>query len=897
MKPLLLTISGWGPYKDKAVIEFGEFEDRGLFLITGPTGAGKTTIFDALTYALYGDLSGNMREKNSVRSDFADADTLTFVELAMQHGGTEYLIRRNPEYQRPKKRKTGKDSYTREKENAVLYLPDGAVVEGTAQVNARIQQILVLDYQQFKQISMIAQGEFARLLTASPKDKIRIFREIFGTGIYERFAAGLRKQAAGLYDKVAEQRHKLEEDIRLLMEGLPRAADMGVEQERLVELTGGDSWNYANILSQVEEMKGQTAQLLQEKKAEYSRLDKETHLLTEKVTKQKQDNIRLQELETARERLDLYKGKKAETAIWEKELKKAQNAAFVDSVKVRLEAARDGHKRIEEGLADREAEQKALLKEKEALTGIVQGQADITRYLELSEQCMEKASRAEETGRLLESKEKEWEKAGQSYVEAEKERDRRRGIYEQADRAYKRAAVGIAARLLTDGMPCPVCGSLEHPAPAQAGEEILSEEELQDLKKKYEKAEQNLLIFHGKAAALKTETEGARERKRQILSEAEACGKERKELEDKLAGMPGQASALFLLRDGEAGYPEVLKARSLLQKELARYGQLDGLLQSKEEQSHAAMRERQELADRIKLEETSFKAALKEYGFTGTAEYTRAARSTEERRRLEKEIAGFREGLSGAERLYKHLKEETAGKKSADITALQQLMQERKLYKEDVKAGQEKLHALHADTVRTARALRDKLADMEELSREYGYVKDLDNMASGNNSRKLVFEQYVLAGYFEEILRAANLRFLRMTGGRYEMSRIAEVGDGRIKDNLEIQVLDYYTGKLRSVKTLSGGESFKASLSLALGLSDVIQAMNGGIRVDTLFVDEGFGSLDSESLDQACSALQGLVESNRLIGIISHVPELRERIDAQLIVDKTNCGSKVRIMV
>ena len=176
-------------------------------------------------------------------------------------------------------------------------------------------------------------------------------------------------------------------------------------------------------------------------------------------------------------------------------------------------------------------------------------------------------------------------------------------------------------------------------------------------------------------------------------------------------------------------------------------------------------------------------------------------------------------------------------------------------------------------------------------------MKDLENMAAGNNPRRLVFEQYVLATYFEEILRAANLRFLKMTGGRYEMSRVGEVGDGRVKDNLEIQVLDYYTGKYRSVRTLSGGESFKASLSLALGMSDVIQAMNGGIRVDTLFVDEGFGALDEESLDQACNTLMSLAEKNCLIGVISHVPELRNRIDKQLIIEKTSSGSRVKNVV
>ena len=210
-----------------------------------------------------------------------------------------------------------------------------------------------------------------------------------------------------------------------------------------------------------------------------------------------------------------------------------------------------------------------------------------------------------------------------------------------------------------------------------------------------------------------------------------------------------------------------------------------------------------------------------------------------------------------------------------------------------VKSWEMLLHELD----RTLKVFQEKRKQVEKLSDEYSYIKELENIASGNNAKKLVFEQYVLAGYFEEILSAANIRFRKMTSGRYEMHRVQEVGDGRTKDNLEIQVMDYYTGKHRSVRTLSGGESFKASLSLALGLSDVIQAMNGGIRVEALFIDEGFGALDGESLDQACETLLSLVESDRIIGIISHVPELRERISKQIVIDKQGSGSTLKMIV
>lgn len=261
---------------------------------------------------------------------------------------------------------------------------------------------------------------------------------------------------------------------------------------------------------------------------------------------------------------------------------------------------------------------------------------------------------------------------------------------------------------------------------------------------------------------------------------------------------------------------------------------------------------------------------------------------------LQTEMTAYREKVAANEELCRHLQENINSMEMVELSELQVKLEEQKMLRQEFLQAQ-KLWNTHLSELKKVRDMMgEKLTKIETDSSEYGYVKDLENMASGNNARKLVFEQYVLAGYFEEILKAANLRFQKMTSGRYEMFRANEVSDGRVKDNLEIQVLDYYTGKYRSVRTLSGGESFKASLALALGMSDVIQAMSGGVRVDTLFVDEGFGALDSESLEQACDALMGLVDKNHLIGIISHVPELGERISNQLQIHKTSGGSLIR---
>jgi len=314
----------------------------------------------------------------------------------------------------------------------------------------------------------------------------------------------------------------------------------------------------------------------------------------------------------------------------------------------------------------------------------------------------------------------------------------------------------------------------------------------------------------------------------------------------------------------------------------------------KEKQIERNVEEENRIGLQSKEDAANFKDALTLHGFRSKVVYEESKRSAEDRQRLEKEIKVFRNREAANEELYQHLKLSVKSTEPEDPLPLQESLAFAKKERARALEEQKRWDRNVSEVSKTIQMMRQRKEKMEAKQQEYGYVKDLENMAAGNNPAKLVFEQYVLAGYFEEILRAANLRLRRMSAGRFEMFRVGQVGDGRVKDNLEIQVMDYYTGKLRSVRTLSGGESFKASLSLALGLSDVIQAMSGGITVDTLFIDEGFGALDSESLDQACETLLGLAQKNRLIGIISHVPELRERIEKQLVIEKTPAGSSVR---
>ena len=892
MKPKRLIISGWGPYKTRTEVDFEAFEGKGLFLVTGATGAGKTTIFDAISYALYGRLSGEIREKNSVRSDFAEADTPTFVELYMEHAKKVYHIIRNPEYTRPKKRsKSG--SVTKEKENAVLYFEDGTVLEGVREVNARIQEILVLDYDQFKQITMIAQGEFARLLTASPKEKTAIFRDIFSTGIYESFTRLLRDKAKELYGNVQEQKHKLEEDVKLLLSGSPKekwqyGREEALSTAKLAELTEGEYWNYAAIS---EELKGLCKRAEKEEAAlekKNRELQEEKDKLTAEITVKELENAQAEKLEDAKEKLkklDLQK-----EAVEEKQciLARARAAALIEPYRIKVRAAMVKVQEKRESLAKSEEKKRNLIKEQSQLRFFEEKQELLQAYLECSGLLEEgRLAEAERFGIFTTAK-ADWERAKADFQRADKAREVQKRLYEEAEHSFRYAAVGIAARMLKPGEPCPVCGSREHPLPAKTDAGLLSEEELNTLKNALEKAEKQMAQCQERAVTLRTKAE-----------EQEKALKELQKQNRKLMEKQDISRQELLLEEclRESGFFEdtYKEQTAFVQKKTERGSQVKALLSSEEKLTEQMERECAEAEKEAAVCGEELQQALLKEGFASEEACEAAVLSKEAMADIEQEKTAYESETTAVKSIIAHLEETLKGKEKHDISGLLFLAEECRQKQEQVQSVLKRTHAFAKELKKTRERFTEGRKRMSQAQEEYGCVGELASLASGNNTRRLVFEQYVLAGYFEEILRAANLRFYKMSGGRYEMSRIKEAEDGRSKDSLEIQVMDYYTGKMRSVKTLSGGESFKASLSLALGMSDVIQAMNGGIRVDTLFIDEGFGALDTESLDQACETLMGLVENDRLIGIISHVPELRERIDSQIVIEKTNSGSRIKL--
>lgn len=714
MRPLKLRMSAWGPYKEETEIDFEKVTRGGLYLISGPTGAGKTTIFDAIAFALYGNVSGSIREKDSLRSDFALTDTKTFVELTFSHRAKVYRVYRTPRYERPKKRG---DGFIREPETAMLILEDGRALEGSTEVGQKLNELLGLSYQQFRQLSMIAQGEFMQLLTASSKERTEILRSVFGTDICERFQQILTGKAKKIYQEIQEQKHRLE------------------EASALAGITDS-SWKDFSYEKRMQFLESSREETVKQKKA-LEKEWKETEETLQKILLQTEEGRRINQKFREREKLT---GK-------EEELKK------------------------------QEPEIAALKKELSYRAKAVY----VRRYRE--------AQRA-------------LEKAQKLYLEVDGQRKQKKLQYEQMEELYRRASAGLLAQNLKEGEACPVCGSRNHPCLASVPHKVPTEAQLKENRKQVEILTQKTMEAHEKSVACYTAFQFAcEERKREV--------------------------------------PEFEQA------------EIKDLLLALSEEPEAGQKRKEQKIQRFEKEWESL--AL-------------------EQRRLEQELAG---------------------KQPVLLEELESQEKRAKLRRTELLRAREQCAAAEQRYDRALASIRERLGRKEELEAQYGKLADIEKAAKGQNQLHLVFEQFVLSGYFESILGAANQRLRCMSAGRYELFKTERVTDARTKESMEIQVMDYYTGKYRSAKTLSGGEAFKAALSLALGMADVIQAYAGGVEIEALFIDEGFGSLDAQSLEQALDALQMLVTEQRSIGIISHVEELKERIEHQILVKQTNTGSYI----
>lgn len=923
MRPLNIVMSAFGPYAGKVEIDMSALGESGLYLITGDTGAGKTTIFDAITFALYGEPSGGVREVDSLRSSYAAADTPTFVELTFSNGGKIYKVRRSPAYMRPSKRGGG---FTEQKAEALLTLPDGNIVTRRSEVDEKITEILALTRGQFMQIAMIAQGEFLKLLNAPTEDRQRIFRNIFKTSYYAVLQVELRTIASDALTEMTDVSDRIEEKIREIECG--PVSEYGDER---MELSYG---TFKAPLS--DRAVGAALDLIEriicEDKAMKSRLEKDENAVREELTSVKvalsgadaRDKVKsdIARAEAEREKLKVQiEEEEGECARLEGMAE--EQSALLNKI-ARYEALVPTYARLN----DEQTRLKELKKNKSALeSAVAAGESKRTsastgleelraRLKDLSsvpeELARAEAKLSEINGELQKLRDisartevviklsTRLEEEQKNFCALDGQTAAARENFNSAYDDFLKNQAGLLATQLREGQPCPVCGSTTHPSPARAEGRIVDEAQLGKLKGEFDR----LSVLREKASAAAGEIKAK-------LSSAE----EELDASLKAAGVASPGDIAVRMEELTLKRTALAQSVDKLDKLASSIPGVEADISSNEQilngLNDSLGSQRQKLASvqtAIVSSEEHISALLKDAPFeslsalnaeiaamrTSSAQYNAAM--TAARRKLEQS----RLKASGLDGELRRLNQSLEGGEDADVPALNaraaELEKKLSVFKTALQEVATRF-TINGNAKREISAARPRFA---EASKKYSIFRALSNTANGNvqGKEKVMLETYVQSFYFDRIIAKANVRLLKMTGGQYELSRRASADNLRSQSGLDLEVTDHYNGSRRSVKSLSGGESFKASLSLALGLSDVVQAAAGGVRLDTMFVDEGFGSLDSTSLNQAIDALSSLSEGNRLVGIISHVSELKDRIDKQIVVTKSKSGgSFVKIIV
>lgn len=1010
MKPVRLEISAFGPYASSVTIDFTLLYQDGLFLITGATGSGKTTIFDAITFALYGEASGSLREAKSLRCDFADYKQETYVDLTFQFKKQIYHIRRSPQYIKPG-RKTPISA------QAELTMPDGKIFSTTRDVNQAISTLLGVDVLQFKQIAMIAQGEFTRLIHASSDEKEKIFRKLFGTHHYDRFETLLK-------EKYNQYKQKIESTM-IAIETLKKQIDeeaAALTTAAFIETTKAKELEVKKQLAVQNDEWNQLLKTLEEKRQNYGWIEKNNTRLDQlEKALVEQSALLEQETKMIRDQQELAEAKKAnELMLIEKQLNEAQRQSQtllnqetlieqeianlnkkaeqidkayqavpqvqqqVQTLHVELKKYQDQIEKLkqlkylqakslilEKEIAECQMLLKALEHKKEEnahdeqlLKAFIEASQDVELQYFTCQQDLKAIQTQLERHKHLEELEKREAAVHQHYtLQAsvyQKEADSYAYLNQQTLHYENRLMLeqaGILAQNLKENAPCPVCGSTHHPQLAQLSDQDLSSETLKKMKAELGMAQSHLQETYQLVLEKKQMFE---EIQRQIQFECEAIGissEEKKaakeKLIDKMEDLKHQLEALGelkkevkqkaaqrqqLLKETENIQQKYQKKSDQLQemhaKAAAYSGQIKGLdveAEKEESISEKIIYIQQSITSKTKEMETStqsyntlhtslntllgqkagYQNEKKKWEqqchhtqktfdkqlhllFKDLLHYLSAKRSSKEISQLEKNYQDYLLAKERNDTLVQSLKNELTSTQKIDLSSLSKEIEA--LYKQSIimKDQYQQRLGLYQQNQRLLKQLEKDYHAIALIEPAYQNYYDLYSLTSGNNALKLSFERYILAAYFEQILALANIRFQEMTNQRYKMLRKEEKGSRQ--SGLDIVIQDYESGTVRDIKTLSGGETFKAALSLALGLSDMIQNFAGGIELDTLFIDEGFGSLDSDSLQQALHVLLHLRQSDKLIGIISHVQELKEQIDRQIVIKKENMDSYIEVV-
>ena len=921
MRPVHLCISAFGPYAGNTCINLNALGRSGLYLITGDTGSGKTTIFDAITYALFGEASGSNREPNMLRSKYANPETPTFVELRFTNSGKEYQIRRNPDYERPSKRG---DKNTLQKAEAELIMPDGQVITKIKDCNEAIKDILGIDRNQFSQIAMIAQGDFLKLLLASTEERKRIFRQIFKTELFQSLQEILKMEASSL----TRECEVLRNSVRQYTDGiLCDENDVLSVELRAAKLNPANSSDLLTVLDRlIEKDQSEILDLDEKRKALDVSLSISNKQLGKAVEIHK-TRISLMEiskklplietsLSLAKAELELENSRESERVQLSEQITtitftlsryddlEAKRSSYLQNAKDLENKKRDSLDRQKE-LSELTERLKTYRNESEGLKDAGLEAESISGRIRVTQERIKQLSDLSKSNDEYLKLVSEQENLLIMYKKAVEEASTKRTEYLRMNRLFLDEQAGILSAGLVDGLPCPVCGSTEHPNPAGMSKEAPSEVLLEQAKQTLEYAESSERTLSTQLGTLR----GVIQAKQEELT--------KKSLDiigtSDIDHVSDEIASHFKLADAE--HQSLSKKHHKLLSDLARRDLLnDWMIKSELKQE-----ELRDLVTRSTQEATALEASLLESEkamgeASGMLFFPDKKSATEQIDRLKKVKSDLLKSLEQAKKNYEeannsllHLKgqEESLSKSLSTAEEIDEKVEmEEKLRLEEEKKKCENVYSdvdlRLKSNLRAKTNIEKQACELIAAESKWSWVKALSDTANGTLSgkEKIMLETYIQMTYFDRIVARANTRFMKMSGGQYELKRSTEAENNQKQSGLDLSVIDHYNGSERSVKTLSGGESFKASLSLALGLSDEIQSSAGGIRLDTMFVDEGFGSLDEESLRQAINTLSGLTEGNRLVGIISHVSELKLKIDKQLVVTKdTSGGSHVAVVV
>ena len=926
MRPLRLTLSAFGPYAAETTLDLEKLGKGGLYLITGDTGAGKTTLFDAITYALYDHSSSGIREGSMLRCKYADDKTPTFVELEFEVHGVRYTVRRNPEYQRPKTRGEG---MTTEKADATLTYPDDRPpVTKAKDVTAAVQEIIGLDYNQFSQIVLIAQGQFTKLLNASTEERSRIFRKLFRTQRYAQLQERLQAEAAALNQQRTAQNAKLDsllgglqfspedpdaEALRTLCaQTVPETAlslldTLTARQAAALEEAGTALQATEAQLDTVQQQLGAAAQA--------------QRLAQQLAARQAELAAAKPALDAARAEADRHAGDAAQLDALTAQVTQAQSALAaydaLDTLCRQQTEARDAaqlaaaqaHKRrtqldsLNAALAAAETELAALADADTRLLALQNHSAQLTQRGEALAKLEQRLTECQHQAKRA-------HKAQESYRAAAAAQDEARARQNTLERAFLDAQAGLLAESLVEGAPCPVCGSTHHPARALLPHTAPTQAQVEAARQAAAAADRQAQTA---SVAAQSALAAANEAKTSLRRDAETL------LPERFTAPEGTVPLTFALMTNvlaeETAALQTEQADCTAQCRQAdadcrRKAQLEADRQAKTRQRPALEQAAAE-ADRSAAAQNASADALESQIAERRAAlpYPRRANAQAALDKLEADRRTLRTGMDTAQRKLKQAEQSVAAVEAAvEALTAQQTAAQKELparsaeeltaqqteltaARETLRSREKQLSAQLLPNRKTAAQYRAAAEARQTLESRWQWVSALAATAGGTltSKQKIKLEAYIQMNYLDRILRYANTRLMQMTAGQYELERIGAENQ-RSQSGLDLGVIDHYNGTRRSVKTLSGGESFKASLALALGLSDEVQSSAGGIRLDTLFLDEGFGSLDEESLELAIRVLSGLTEGDRLVGIISHVGALKDRIDRQVVVHKARTG-------